>query len=106
MFNVPSVGVHQNFFALGGHSLLAIEIVCELRKQFSVGLSISDFFTKPTIIQQAALVNERLACDSDAQQRTDARAPPNSFTFPLPTDRVALEEMLLQRRTTDDRPPL
>ena len=63
MLKIPIVSVRQNFFGLGGHSLLAIEILCQLRKQFSVGLSINDFFTKPTVAQQAALVSERLAGD-------------------------------------------
>jgi amino acid adenylation domain-containing protein len=97
MFDTPQVGVHQNFFALGGHSLLAIEIVCQLRKQFSVGLSINDFFTKPTITQQAALVTERLARDSEPQQGTTPGST-DSVRVQVPARRADLEGMLLQRR--------
>ncbi len=64
LLKIPVRDVTQNFFGLGGHSLQAIEILCQLRRKFSVGLSINDFFTKPTVAQQAALVSERLACDA------------------------------------------
>ena len=98
MLKVPVLDVGQNFFGLGGHSLQAIEILCELRKQFSVGLSINDFFTKPTVAQQAALVSERLAGDGEAQQEP---MPGSTDTAPgrLPTGREALEGILLQRRS-------
>ena len=98
MLKIPIVGVQQNFFGLGGHSLLAIEILCRIRKQFGVGLSVSDFFTKPTVAQQAALVSERLAGDGEAQQGP-MPASPDAARGHLPTGRSALEEILLRRRS-------
>ena len=98
MLKIPVVGVRQNFFGLGGHSLLAIEILCQLRKQFSVGLSINDFFTKPTVAQQAALVSERLAGDGEAQQEPMPGST-DTASGRLPTGREALEGILLQRRS-------
>ena len=99
MFKNPNVGVRQNFFGLGGHSLLAIEILCQLRKQFSVGFSVNDFFTNPTIAQQAAFVSERLAGDgcNGEISRSD---PTDPSLHSLPAGREALEAMLLQRRNT------
>jgi amino acid adenylation domain-containing protein len=99
MLKMPSVDVRQNFFALGGHSLLAIEILCDIRKQFSVGLSINDFFTRPTIAQQAALVSDRLSRDSSTGQ-TSSRDTPVAGLGSLPTERKALESILLERRNT------
>ena len=98
MLKIPIVNVRENFFGLGGHSFVAIEILCQLRKQFSVGLSINDFFTKPTVAQQAALVSERLAGDGEAQQKPMAGS---ADTAPgcLPAGREALEGVLVQRRT-------
>ncbi len=98
MLKVPIVGVRQDFFGLGGHSLLAIEILCQIRKQFGVGLSVSDFFTKPTVAQQAALVSERLGGDGEAQARPTA-ASTDAAGGRLPAGREALEEILLQRRS-------
>ena len=91
------VGVRQNFFGLGGHSLLAIEILCQLRKQFSVGLSINDFFTKPTVAQQAALVSERLAGDG-CNREISRPNPTGPSLHSVPSGREALEAILLQRR--------
>ncbi len=99
MLRIPSVGVRQNFFALGGHSLLAIEILCQIRRRFSVGFSISDFFTKPTVEQQAALVSDRLAGDSTAAG-TSLPSPTVPGLNSFPADRESLEAVLLQRRKT------
>ncbi len=99
MLKIPVVGVQQNFFGLGGHSLLAIEILCRIRKQFSVGLSINDFFTKPTVAQQAALVSERLAgegCNGEIIRPNPNGPGLQSF----PSGREALETFLLQRGNT------
>ena len=93
------MGVQQNFFGLGGHSLLAIEILCRIRKQFSVGLSINDFFTKPTVAQQAALVSERLAGDG-CNGEIIRPNPTGPGLQSLPSGREALEAILLQRRNT------
>jgi hypothetical protein len=34
------VGIHDNFFDLGGHSLLAVQLISEVRRQFSADLSL------------------------------------------------------------------
>ncbi len=73
--------VDANFFGLGGHSLLAIDTLSRLRKRFGVDLSVNDFFTNPTVAQQAVLVGDQLFADGSAA------AP----------DRAALEELLSQR---------
>ena len=99
MLKIPVLGVRQNFFALGGHSLLAIEILCQLRRQFSVGLSINDFFTKPTVAQQAALVSERLAGDG-CNREISRPNPTGPSLHSVPSGREALEAILLQRRNT------
>src|SRR5271156_4036408 len=97
MLKIPIVSVNQNFFGLGGHSLLAIEILCQLRRQFSVGLSINEFFTKPTVAQQGALVSERLYADDSAGQAS-VLTPSGESLHALPSPREALESVLLERR--------
>jgi amino acid adenylation domain-containing protein len=80
--DVPSVDA--NFFGLGGHSLLAIDTLSRLRKRFGVELSVNEFFTSPTVAQQACLVGKRLLGDG-------AQVP----------DRAALERLLRERQHTD-----
>jgi acyl-CoA synthetase (AMP-forming)/AMP-acid ligase II/acyl carrier protein len=57
----PHIDSQSNFFALGGQSLLSIQCISRLRDQFSVILSLSDFFENPTVAQLAALVRTRLS---------------------------------------------
>ncbi len=73
-----------NFFGLGGHSLLAIDTLSRLRKRFGVELSVNEFFTSPTVAQQARLVGERLLGDGAAMP-----------------DRATLEHHLQERKQVD-----
>ncbi|MDC7335363.1 phosphopantetheine-binding protein [Streptomyces lydicus] len=45
---------------LGGHSLLALVVTDDLREELGVELSLADFFTAPTVADQAALVERAL----------------------------------------------
>ncbi|MEE3662021.1 amino acid adenylation domain-containing protein [Brenneria sp. g21c3] len=46
----------QNFFMLGGHSILATRLQNRLRTYFKVELSLVDIFNRPTIAEQAELI--------------------------------------------------
>ena len=97
LLKVPQVGVHDNFFTLGGDSLLAIQCLSRLRDKLPARLTLSEFFEKGTIAQQAALVRERLypAGRIDDQSTTEKSAtredtqlqrlapPAGSDTIPL-----------------------
>ncbi|MEV0375130.1 non-ribosomal peptide synthetase [Streptomyces sp. NPDC050636] len=48
------------FLALGGHSLLALAVTDDLREELGVELTLADFFTAPTVADQAALVERAL----------------------------------------------
>ncbi len=84
--------VHDDFFGLGGHSLLAIDTLSRLRKRFSVDLSVNDFFTNPTVAQQALLVAGLL--DGPSNGRSESKSPSS-----LPQDRAGLEEFLHHRHS-------
>lgn len=43
------IGINDNFFELGGDSLRAITLLAKLKKEFSLILSITDFYQNPTI---------------------------------------------------------
>jgi amino acid adenylation domain-containing protein len=49
VLDLPSVGVHDNFFALGGHSMAAMRLVGRVRAVFGVDVSIRDVFDAPTV---------------------------------------------------------
>ena len=53
VLELPSVGVHDNFFALGGDSLRAMQVISRVRSLFSVNLPIATLFLKTTVAQLA-----------------------------------------------------
>ncbi len=56
VLNLPSVGIHDNFFSLGGHSLLAVRLMSEIQQQFQKNLPLATLFQNPTIEQLALLL--------------------------------------------------
>jgi amino acid adenylation domain-containing protein/non-ribosomal peptide synthase protein (TIGR01720 family) len=56
LIKVEKIGVKNNFFDLGGHSLVAAQIHTQMRKIFSIDLSLKDLFTSPTIEKTAQLI--------------------------------------------------
>jgi thioesterase domain-containing protein/acyl carrier protein len=53
LLNVPSIGVHDNFFNLGGHSLLMITLLGEIERIFGKRLELTTLFQAPTIAKLA-----------------------------------------------------
>ncbi|HJP75782.1 MAG TPA: non-ribosomal peptide synthase/polyketide synthase [Pseudonocardiaceae bacterium] len=58
VLGVPSVGVHDDFFASGGHSLLAIRLVSRVRSVFDTELRIQKLFELPTVAQLIEVIGE------------------------------------------------
>ena len=64
---IDDVGIHDSFFELGGTSVLALRVVAMLRQSGQTSLSVVDFFTHPTIAQQADfLTGQNKASDAEA----------------------------------------
>ncbi|MEM6402171.1 MAG: phosphopantetheine-binding protein [Cyanobacteria bacterium P01_D01_bin.116] len=56
LIKVEKIGVKDNFFDLGGHSLIAAQIHTQMRKIFSIDLSLKDLFASLTIEKTAQLI--------------------------------------------------
>ncbi|MFG1989888.1 amino acid adenylation domain-containing protein [Actinoplanes sp. NPDC048988] len=77
---VPTVGVHDNFFAIGGHSLLAARLAARLRERIGA-VSIRDIFEAPTV---AELARRATAGPAVGQAVEDAPRPvPRDTALPL-----------------------
>ena len=57
VFDVESVGIHDDFFALGGHSLLAAELSGELNQALDTDLHVATILEYPTIAQLSDLLS-------------------------------------------------
>jgi acyl carrier protein len=58
VLGLPSVGIHDDFFAAGGHSLAAAQITARLRDAFHVDLPVGAVFECPTVAELARAVEQ------------------------------------------------
>jgi FkbH-like protein len=57
LLNLPSVGVHDNFFEFGGHSLLAVQLLSRVRQVYGVDLTLEVVYSgKFTVAELAKAV--------------------------------------------------
>lgn len=56
VFNVESIGIHDDFFMLGGNSLLAMQIVSKINNTLSTDLPVKDIYENKTISELAERV--------------------------------------------------
>ncbi|MFD1815641.1 amino acid adenylation domain-containing protein [Rhodococcus gannanensis] len=74
ILHLPSVGVHDDFFALGGHSMAAMQLVGRVRARLGAQLSIREVFDAPTVAELAA-ATERGGGDRPPLVRRDGDGP-------------------------------
>ncbi len=75
VLKVPLVERTENFFEIGGHSLLAMQMLATVREELEVTISIRQFFTVPTLVSLAALI-EQEQLRQQAQPEMDMSIPP------------------------------
>jgi amino acid adenylation domain-containing protein len=57
VLDIPSISIHDNFFALGGHSLLATRVAARVSAVLEVELPLRRLFEAPTIAGLAVEIN-------------------------------------------------
>ncbi|AMM24059.1 non-ribosomal peptide synthetase [Variovorax sp. PAMC 28711] len=87
VLRLPSLGIHDDFFALGGHSLLAARLATLLSRKFDVPVPMRVLFEAPTA--------EALALAIDAIE--NAGAPRRQPIVALPNRRSAPQTPMQQR---------
>ena len=73
LFELPRIGVKDDFFQLGGQSLLAAQLVSDIEKKFDVTIDLSTLLVASTVEQLA------LRLDATPSQTGPATAFPNSI---------------------------
>ncbi|HEX8116078.1 MAG TPA: amino acid adenylation domain-containing protein, partial [Pyrinomonadaceae bacterium] len=94
ILGVERVGVRDNFFELGGHSLLATQVVSRVREAFGVELPLRHLFTKPTVAELAAVVEELTRGGGDSAAPVEASAREGDLPVSFAQQRVWFIEQL------------
>jgi amino acid adenylation domain-containing protein len=71
-FGLDSIGIRDDFFELGGDSLKAITMVSKIREKIDVELSLTTFFSHPTIELLSAYIDNRLTGAVDADDHYES----------------------------------
>ncbi len=78
VLKLPSVGIHDDYFALGGTSLLAVRLVLQVEKVFGRQMPIAALLKAPTIEKLAQYLDEPTVEDESAvvTLRAEGRGAP------------------------------
>lgn len=68
---LDDVDENESFFARGGNSLKATLLIARIREEFSVNLSVQNFFRKPSLRAVAQLIEAESKNDKDWQKGPD-----------------------------------
>src|SRR5262249_47991696 len=68
LLKVSSMGKQDHFFEKGGNSLLAIQYATEIRQRFAVEMPLHEVFSRPTLSEQAAYLDEQQKKGLSAQE--------------------------------------
>lgn len=66
------VGREDNFFSIGGDSLQAAQLIARISTAFEIEIPVGSIFRNPTLVEQAALVEDKLIDQLDAVSDEDA----------------------------------
>ena len=98
ILNLPSIGIHDDFFAHGGSSLLVVQVISQLTTDLHVELPVRDFFANPTIATAARHIARLMGQtdggsgndnDQDARREVRMRLPViEPYYFPSGNDQL------------------
>jgi acyl-CoA synthetase (AMP-forming)/AMP-acid ligase II/aryl carrier-like protein len=73
VLRIGPMGVYERFLDLGGDSVLAAQLVARIRQQLQIDVTLIDLLDRPTIAEQALLVEELLMKELEQLSDEDAR---------------------------------
>jgi amino acid adenylation domain-containing protein/non-ribosomal peptide synthase protein (TIGR01720 family) len=78
---LEKIGIDDNFFQVGGHSLRATQLVSLIHKEFNVRPTLMEIFGKPTIRQQAQVLQTAANTGDDGYKSIEPA--PVKKTYPV-----------------------
>src|SRR5690606_10240928 len=79
------ISIHDNFFEIGGHSLLIVQLSERINSIFKQRLSLSTFYTHPSIESLAPLLQDDIHISSDilVALKPSGEKPPLFLIHPI-----------------------
>ncbi|HZR17083.1 MAG TPA: amino acid adenylation domain-containing protein, partial [Verrucomicrobiae bacterium] len=96
---LSTVGIHDGFIELGGHSLLATKLLARIQERLGLGLTLAEFFERPTVHALAEYLTNRIGMPSTPNGVADGLHLPLS---PL-QERIWFLDQLDAKRTAYNR---
>ncbi|MFY1634920.1 amino acid adenylation domain-containing protein [Solwaraspora sp. WMMB335] len=91
VLDLPSVGIHQDYYAIGGDSILALRVVAEAQRH-GLRFTLADLAERPTVAALAARIRHTAPADQPADQPLAPPATDSPFALVSPLDRARLGE--------------
>ena len=85
LLGLPTIGIHDEFFALGGHSVLATRLIARIRAELGAVVPLRAVFDTPTVAALAPLLEAPAA-----EQRPALRPASRPATVPLSSAQARL----------------
>ena len=79
LLSLDRVSINDSFFSLGGHSLLAMRLINQLRRAFSVELSVRAIFEAPSVAELITRVSRAGKANAPLVLQERPQRPPLSF---------------------------
>ena len=73
ILSIEKIGIHDSFFELGGDSLIGVQLVSQIKAEYSDKIAISDLYDGPTIAQFADKLSDG---PTEAPERATASVTP------------------------------
>ncbi len=69
VLGLDQVGIHDHFLELGGNSLAASRVITRILESIGVDLPLRTLFEVPTVVDMAAVIEQRLECSPEREER-------------------------------------
>lgn len=92
VLGISAIGIEEDFFALGGDSLMATQVLAHIRPHFGVEFTLTSLFVYPTLVMQAAIIEESIAEQQQTQPGTQQQNPPSDLDAFLQDDSLLATE--------------
>lgn len=76
-----NLALNDDFFEAGGDSLISVQLLANIRKIYSVDVSLADFLSEPTAANLAAMIRDKYSAEDDVASLLDSEFTAQQLTL-------------------------